>query len=89
MFVHRQHYYAKKAIPVRKTGETMPDFQQRLTEWQQLCADLKGQGIVIVEKNRNGPTGVAKVSYQDETTWFRDGREAPHSPAWVFQEKTK
>ena len=83
MFIHRPHYYLSRAgAPQRRGNETDEGFEDRTRRWHDDMEKSDGVALVALAKNRQGPTGVTRLRFADETTWFRDEAEAANSPAW-------
>jgi replicative DNA helicase len=82
MFLHRPHYYLMQAGPPLRGKEKNDDFQDRAQAWAEQEALTRNQAIVMVAKNRNGPTGPCKLRFDAPSIWFRDESEADRSPAW-------
>ena len=81
-FVHRPHYYLSRAVPMKRPTESDSDFSQRQSEWFIRVQESRGKAVLAVAKQRNGPTGMVDLQWDDNTTWFRSEKEAPASLAW-------
>ena len=82
-FLHREHYYLlRQAALKRREKETDADYFNRSSAWADERNKSEGKAEVILAKNRQGPTGVTRLAFQDHTTWFRDEAEEQTSPAW-------
>jgi replicative DNA helicase len=70
MFVYRESYYLGRAEPKEGTPEHLT--------WQEEMDRARGTAEVILGKQRHGPIGTVKVSFDENTTRFgnlaRDGR---------------
>lgn len=70
MFVYREEYYLGRMEP--KEGTAAYD------DWREAMAQAKGQAEVIIGKQRHGPIGTVKLSFQEALTKFgnlvHDGR---------------
>jgi replicative DNA helicase len=70
MFVYRESYYLGRAEPEMGT-------EAHLT-WQDKMDGVAGQADVIIGKQRHGPIGTVKLSFNDDLTRFgnlaREGR---------------
>ena len=70
MFVYRESYYLGRAEPREGTEEHL--------KWQEDMDRLKHQAEVVIGKQRHGPIGIVKLSFDADTTKFgnlaNDGR---------------
>lgn len=70
MFVYRESYYLGRAEPREGTDEHL--------KWQEDMDRLRHQAEVIIGKQRHGPIGTVKLSFDEDTTRFgnlaREGR---------------
>ena len=70
MFVYRESYYLGRAEPREGTEEHL--------KWQEDMDRLKHQAEVVIGKQRHGPIGIVKLSFDADTTKFgnlaHDGR---------------
>jgi replicative DNA helicase len=83
MFIHRPHYYLMQAgEPVRSLKESDEQFQERSDVWHRQVEATRSLALLSIAKNRNGPTGVCRLSFNAETVWFRDESEEYNSAAW-------
>ena len=62
MFVFRESYYLSRAEPREGTPEHLT--------WQEQMDQLKGLAEVIIGKQRHGPIGIVKLSFDADTTKF-------------------
>lgn len=62
MFIFREEYYVARSEPSEGTEEHM--------KWQDEMTRLHGKAEVIVGKQRHGPIGTIKLSFQAELTKF-------------------
>ena len=72
MFVYREPYYLAREKPTEGTEEFM--------RWQERMSLVDGTAEVIIGKNRHGPTGTAKMAFEDRFTRFTDLVEDDHVP---------
>ena len=82
MLLHRPHYYLTRSDPQRRGNEAEDAFANRLSVHMEQVRQWRGAAQVSVAKNRNGPTGLTRLRFQDECSWFRDESEAENGPAW-------
>jgi len=70
MFVYRESYYLGRTEPREGTPEHL--------QWQEDMDRLRHQAEVVIGKQRHGPIGIVKLSFDEDTTRFgnlaRDGR---------------
>ncbi|AQS90678.1 hypothetical protein A0U94_06525 [Gluconobacter albidus] len=85
--IHRRHLHLKKQLAslAKRDRETEDQFNDRSLELEEQVRQQEGRGMLLVAKNRHGPTGVCPVWYDDSTTWFRDAGEDPRARAWTVQ----
>ena len=72
MFVYREPYYLAREKPTEGTEEFL--------RWQERMSLVDGTAEVIIGKNRHGPTGTAKMAFEDRFTRFSDLVEDDHLP---------
>ena len=76
MFVYREAYYQRPGGTPRR--RTRPNTWQ----WQEEMDQIRHVAEVIIGKQRHGPIGNVKLSFNDDTVRFgnlaREGRYDPH-----------
>jgi replicative DNA helicase len=70
MFIFREEYYLTRAEPTRRPEESDERFNERHEAWRARCEQVYGQAEVIVAKQRHGPTGIVRLSFEGATTKF-------------------
>ena len=85
MFVYREEYYLTRSEPTRRAEESDQRFNERHDGWKQRCEDTYGKAEVIVAKQRHGPTGVVRLSFDGSITKFDNlsaDEDRPGGPAF-------
>lgn len=72
MFIYRESYYEQSKIPIKRGDEDEGSFQARMSDWQDHMSKIHNQALVIISKNRHGPTGDVKLFFDGSTTRFSD-----------------
>ncbi len=72
LFVYREEYYLQNKEPKPNTEEHVA--------WQEEMDRVHGLAEVIISKQRHGPTGTAKLTFEAELTRFGDYIEDDHVP---------
>ena len=72
MLLYREEYYAERALGKRRATESKEAFEAREADRLQDLEKVKGLADIIVAKNRNGRTGLAKVAWNGERQRFND-----------------
>jgi replicative DNA helicase len=72
MFIYRDEYYLMREEPKRRTDESDQRFNERHEAWRQRCEQMYGKAEVIVAKQRHGPTGIVRLSFEGQFTKFDD-----------------
>jgi len=74
MFIYRESYYLSRAEPREGTEEHF--------RWQEQMDQVRGVAEVIIGKQRHGPIGTVRLSFNEDTTKFGNlahaGRYDPH-----------
>jgi replicative DNA helicase len=76
-FLYREHYYLSKNPPSKKDNESSEQFQMREEEWGDAVERSVGKAELILSKQRQGPTGIIRLRWNGELTWFFDDAEHP------------
>ncbi|MBX9945692.1 MAG: replicative DNA helicase [Reyranella sp.] len=85
MFVYREEYYLTRSEPTRRAEESDQRFNERHDDWRQRCEQTYGKAEVIVAKQRHGPTGIVRLSFDGSITKFDNlpaDEERPGGPAF-------
>ena len=75
MFVFREQYYLERAEPTQRPDESDDKYHERHQKWQDRMERVYGTAEAIVAKQRHGPTGKVRLSFDGATTRF--GNLAP------------
>jgi len=70
MFIYRDEYYLMREEPKRRTDESDQRYNERHEAWRQRCEQTYGKAEVIVAKQRHGPTGIVRLSFEGQFTKF-------------------
>ena len=70
MFVYRDEYYVVREEPKERDNESREHFNDRFDRWKKRGDDAAGKAEVIVAKQRHGPTGTIKLSFEGAITKF-------------------
>ena len=71
MFIYREEYYLERNAPSPGTAEFI--------EWQQKMDEIHGQADLLIMKQRHGPTGNIKLSFEPKFTRFGNFISKDHS----------
>ena len=72
MFIFREEYYLERDRPTRRADETEDNFIRRENKWQENLAKVRNLADVIIAKQRHGPIGDVKLTFQGTYTRFSD-----------------
>ncbi|MEM6712337.1 MAG: replicative DNA helicase [Pseudomonadota bacterium] len=72
LFIFREEYYLQNKEPKPNTEEHLA--------WQEEMERVHGLAEVLISKQRHGPTGAAKLTFEAELTRFGDYIEDDHVP---------
>jgi len=75
MFIFREQYYLERAEPTQRPDESDDKHHERHQKWQDRMERVYGTAEAIVAKQRHGPTGKVRLSFDGATTRF--GNLAP------------
>lgn len=70
MFVYREQYYLERAEPGQRPEENEDKFNERYTKWHDRLGQVANTAEVIIAKQRHGPVGMVRLSFQGEFTKF-------------------
>ena len=62
MFIFREEYYLEKTAPAPGTADYI--------DWQQKMDEVHGQAELLIGKQRHGPTGNIRLSFESKFTRF-------------------
>jgi replicative DNA helicase len=85
MFVYRGEYYLTRSEPSRRADESDQRFNERHEGWRQRCEQTYGKAEVIVAKQRHGPTGIVRLSFEGQFTKFGNLAADGEGPGPVFE----
>jgi len=70
MFVYRDEYYLMRDEPKRRESESPEHFNSRYEDWVKRSEQAYGKAEVIIAKQRHGPTGDVRLSFDGSITKF-------------------
>ena len=71
-FVHRPEYYLPKAEPEALPGENVEKLMQRRSAWHDQRDRLRGKAELLIEKSRDGQSGMVPLTFDGPTTSFSE-----------------
>jgi len=63
MFVYRDEYYQERSEPKQRPEESRERFEERYQGWQKRYEESRGIADLIIAKQRNGPIGSIRLSF--------------------------
>lgn len=63
-FVYREEYYLERKEPTQRSDEDGAKFGSRLEQWQAQMTTARGCADILIEKNRKGKVGRARLGFQ-------------------------
>ncbi|HSV30312.1 MAG TPA: replicative DNA helicase, partial [Candidatus Omnitrophota bacterium] len=78
MFVYREQYYLERAEPGRRPEESEEKFNERYDSWHKRLMEVVNTAEVIIAKQRHGPVGTVRLSFQGEFTKFGNLAASDH-----------
>jgi replicative DNA helicase len=72
IFVFREEYYLARAEPLRKAGQSEDEHSKEFDNWAKQLAAVEGIAELIIAKQRQGETGVARARFDAERTRFEN-----------------
>lgn len=69
-FVYREAYYLERRQPIQREGEDAEKYSSRVAAWQHRLIDMRHVAELVVAKNRDGPTGIARLHFNDKMMRF-------------------
>jgi replicative DNA helicase len=101
MFVYREQYYLERAEPGQRPEESPEKFNERYEKWHQRLMEVVNTAEVVIAKQRHGPVGTVRLSFQGEFTKFGnlatddmystpwdDSPSLPHQPSTALSHQS-
>jgi len=80
MFIFREEYYVGRAEPMRRPDEPDDKFNDRCDRWAKDVERVAGLAEVIIAKQRHGPIGTIKLTFEGKITKFDNYVGGDHIP---------
>jgi replicative DNA helicase len=80
MFIFREEYYIGRAEPMRRPDESDDKFNDRCDRWAQDVERAAGLAEIIIGKQRHGPIGTIKLTFEGKITKFDNYIGNDHLP---------
>ena len=80
MFVFREQYYLERAEPKQRAAESDEQFDKRHENWKARLERSHGVAEIIIDKHRQGPTGIERLHFNGEITKFSDAIDDDRLP---------
>lgn len=71
-FVYREHYYASRQRPGRKTAENDASYNGRIADWMAECQACANTAEVIIAKQRDGAIGTVELFFDETLARFQN-----------------
>jgi replicative DNA helicase len=80
MFIFREEYYLGRAEPMRRSDEADDKFNDRCDRWAKDVERVAGLAEIIIGKQRHGPIGTIKMTFEGKITKFGNYIGSDHLP---------
>ena len=80
MFIFREEYYLWRSEPTPQAGEDDKKFNDKHEKWKERCTATEGLAEIIIAKQRHGPIGTVRLTFEGETTKFSNHILDDHIP---------
>ena len=80
MFIYREQYYVERSEPIQRAEESDEKFDERHDRWKEKCDKVYGLADIMIAKQRHGPIGTRKLTFDGATTKFSSYSDAEHLP---------